>query len=224
MLQKLGVALLPPNKIRKCIDSVGMAFLFAPHFHPAMKNVLDVRRALKFRTVFNILGPLLNPCGATRLLLGVYSKELLDKYAQAVYELGAEHALIVNCQGMDELAAVGPTDAREVTREHGVKELVIEPLDFGIERCTVKDLEGGDSGTNASIVRKVFSSHDLAIGPIGKTIALNAGAALYVYGIADTIKCGYDMALEKIKSGDMIEFLEKVASVSTELGNKADEE
>lgn len=217
VLQKLGIALLGPEHIKSCVDEAGIAFMFAPHFHPAMKHVVPVRQSLKMRTVFNILGPLLNPAGASRLMLGVYSPDLLDTYAQVVHSLGAEKALIVHCQGLDELASVGVAQAREISQKDGIKTVTIDPQAMGITKCTIADLKGGEPEENAAIIRGVFAGGAGAQGPIAETIALNAGAALYVYGLADSVESGYKMALAKLQSGDVLPVLEKFASISSKL-------
>mmetsp|Transcript_18698 Transcript_18698/g.33145 ORF Transcript_18698/g.33145 Transcript_18698/m.33145 type:complete len:347 (+) Transcript_18698:2129-3169(+) len=216
VLLKLGVPHLSPSNIKECVENAGIAFMFAPKFHPAMAHVVPVRKALGIRTVFNILGPLLNPAGAKRLMLGVYSPALLDTYAKVVQKLGAEHALIVHCCGLDELAAVGVADAIEVTQDK-IERIQIDPASMGIAACTIKDLEGGGPEQNAEIIRNVFSGGDGAKGPIGDTIALNAGAALYVFGIADSIEAGFKMASEKLVSGEVLPVLEKFSKVATAL-------
>jgi len=216
VLQKLGISLLGPDQIKSCIEQAGIAFMFAPNFHPAMKHVVPIRKALQIRTVFNILGPLLNPAGAKRLMLGVYSPHLLDTYAEVVFDLGATHALIVHCCGLDELAAVGIADAREVTRE-GVKKVQIDPSTMGIPACTIRDLEGGEPEENAEAIRKIFSGGENATGPIADTICLNAGAALYVYGMCPSVAEGYKLATEKLFSGAVGAKLEDFAKVSSTL-------
>lgn len=219
VLQRLGIALLGPEHIAKCISEAGIAFMFAPNFHPAMSHVVPVRKALKIRTVFNILGPLLNPAGARFAMLGVYSPDLLDVYAETVFNLGVEHALIVHCCGLDELAAVGVAEAREVTRE-GITKTSIDPQAMGIAKCTIQDLEGGEPEDNARIIRELFAGGEKAKGPVADTIALNAGAALYVYGTCASVEDGYKMALAKIQSGDVLATLDKFAETSTRLSEE----
>ncbi|GBG32783.1 Anthranilate phosphoribosyltransferase [Hondaea fermentalgiana] len=223
VLEKLGIALLGPAHISDCVQEAGIAFMFAPNFHPAMRHVVPIRRALKIRTIFNILGPLLNPAGAKRMMLGVYSPDLLDVYAEVVHKLGAEHALIVHCCGLDELAAVGVADAREVTPQ-GVQKITVDPQAMGIAQCKIKDLEGGEPAENAAIIRDIFSGGDKAEGAVADTIALNAGAALYVYGLCDSVEAGYKTAIAKLQSGDVLATLDKFAETSTRLAASAPEE
>lgn len=206
VLQALGISFLPATGIAPCIEACGIAFMFAPHFHPALKHVVPVRKALKIRTIFNILGPLLNPAGATRLVLGVYQPRLLAVYAEAVRRLDVDHALIVHCCGLDELAPVGPTQAIEVKKgSDGVcvcTDVVYEPLEWGVKRCSIEDLEGGSPQENADILVRLLSGFaTLDDEPKVDAIALNAGAAVYVYGLAPSLEAGYHMALEALKSG-----------------------
>ena len=218
VLESMGVVMLDPEKIAPCIDACGIAFMFAPKFHPAMKWVAPVRRAVGVRTVFNILGPLLNPAGAKRMMLGVYSPDLLELYGNTVHALGAEHALIVHCCGLDELAPLGVADAVEVTPDGGVRRLKIDCVgDMGLEKCTIPDLAGGSCEDNARILRGVFAGGDGAKGPVADTIALNAGAGLYVTGLASSIKEGLAKAREALRGGRCLELLDKWAKVSQEL-------
>lgn len=196
--------------------------MFAPLFHPALKHVVPVRKALKIRTVFNILGPLLNPAGATRLLLGVYKPSLLHVYADAVRKLGAERALIVHCCGLDELAPIGLTKAVEVFADGSTKDVTIDPTEWGVPRCTVEDLKGGEPSDNAAIILDTLAGEGAAQGGgadshVGRTIALNAGAALYVYGIADSVKHGYELAAEAIRSGTAGQKLSAWAAITREI-------
>jgi len=183
VLKSLGIRMLPPGDIASCVASCGMAFMFAPLFHPAMRHVVPVRKALKIRTIFNILGPLLNPAGARRLMLGVYHPDLLPIYGEALRTLGVEHAIVVHCGGLDELAPIGIAHAVEVRRGEAVKTLEIDTLALGLQECSIDDLRGGEPEENAAIIRRVLAGG--AKGRevhIAETIALNAGAALYVSG------------------------------------------
>lgn len=201
VLEELGIPMLKdPNNISKCVLDCGISFMFAPNFHPAMMHVSEVRKALKIKTVFNILGPLLNPACAQRLMLGVYLPSLLDIFGEALVQLDVEHALVVHCQGLDELAPIGVAECVEVIRGKPLKKIQIDPNDFGIPRCEIKDLKGGDKFENASILRSLLSGK-CENNAIVNAVALNTGAALYVYGIASSIKEGVAIALDKIKSG-----------------------
>jgi anthranilate phosphoribosyltransferase len=236
VLKALGVRLLSADAIPASLERAGMAFMFAPLFHPAMRHVVPVRRALKIRTVFNILGPLLNPAGAQRLVLGVYHPRLLQVYADAVASLGVEHALIVHCCGLDELAPLGAAQAIEVRRSAlgaagssaaalppTQTRLTIDPADFGVPRCTIPDLAGGTPEENAAILRGVLAGGNACEGAVGHTVALNAGAALYVYGTAPSVAEGYASAFAALRAGEAMRQLEKWAAVTQALEAEAAE-
>jgi len=216
VLKSLGIAMLPAGGIGQCIAQCGMAFMFAPLFHPAMSQVAPVRRALKIRTVFNILGPLLNPTGAQRLMLGVYSPALLDPYAETLAALGVKHALVVHCCGLDELAPIGVAEAREVDSEGNITTLCINTASW-MPQCTIGDLEGGEPGENAKIIQAVFAGGAAADDPIGHTIALNAGAALYVGGVSSSVEGGYKLAFTALKAGAAAVQLQAWADTSQQL-------
>ena len=222
VLEALGVAHLPPAAIPACVARVGVAFMFAPLFHPAMRAVLPTRRALRVRTIFNLLGPLLNPAGATRLLLGVFRPALLPLFAAAAADLGAERALIVHCCGMDELAPVGPAQCVEVRAGGETRELVVDPAAWGVPRCTVEDLRGGTPAENAATMARLLAGGDAeADSHLGRTVALNAGAALYVFGAAESIEAGYGVALRTLREGAAGRLLERWAAASQELAAQA---
>jgi len=221
VLEVLGVPMLDPPHIAPCIERAGIAFMFAPKFHPAMRHVVPVRRSLGVRTIFNILGPLLNPARASRLFLGVFSPHLLDIYGKVLMGLGnVEHALVVHCCGLDELAPIGTAEAVEIRAGKGMRRIKIDTIDaMGIERCTVADLRGGSKEVNAKIIRGVLAGGEGATGPIADTIALNAGAGLYVAGLQPTIKSGFEHARKVLRSGAAAKALEKWASVASGLAN-----
>jgi anthranilate phosphoribosyltransferase len=209
VLKELGISMLTPELITPCLEAAGIAFMLAPMFHPALKHVVPVRKALKIRTIFNILGPLLNPAGAKRLLLGVFQPRLLHIYAEAVMELGVEHALVVHSCGLDEFSPVGETTVVEV-RGETMTEYTFNPVtELGISLCSISDLEGGGPVENAAILRAILGgSADTKYHAMGQAIAINAGAALYVADKADSIVSGYHIALEKLRSGAALATLE----------------
>jgi anthranilate phosphoribosyltransferase len=226
VLSSLGVAMLGPAGVAECLRRTGLAFMFAPLFHPALRAVVPLRRALKVRTVFNVLGPLLNPAGAGRLLLGVYKPALLPVYGHALARLGVQRALVVHCCGLDELAPIGPTQAVEVVGgadggEATITHLTIDPAEWGVPRCTVDDLLGGGPAENAAIITSTLAGggRDTHAQPshVARTIALNAGAALYVYGTAPTLAAGYALALETIASGKAGALLSSWSATTREL-------
>jgi anthranilate phosphoribosyltransferase len=202
VLQRLGIEMLPKAGVEHCLSHCGIGFMFAPLFHPAMKHVVPIRRALGVRTVFNILGPLLNPASTKRMMLGVYSTKVLETYGSALASLGVvEHALVVHCCGLDELAPLGEADAIEV-RGSVATRINIDTLAIAGPRCAISDLRGGSPEENAASIRDLLAGgDDAATGPVGRTVALNAGAALYVSGHSATIAQGFAAAQESIRAG-----------------------
>ena len=213
VLEELGARLdLPPKKIEESIERIGIGFMFAPHFHPAMRNVMPVRRALRIRTVFNILGPLTNPAGAKSQLCGVFSPGLTEKIAEVFKLLGAYRAMVVHGEpGLDELSTLGKTKISEL-RGGEVKTYYVRPEDLGLKLTRVKDIVGGDSAKNAHILRNVLSGkEDDARTEI---VALNAAAAFVVSGIADRLDEGLEHAMEILESGRGVKKLEEFLEFS----------
>ena len=221
VLVALGIAPLPVSCAGACLRRAGITFLFAQDFHPALRAVAPVRKALRVRTLFNILGPLLNPAGAQRLVLGVYAPRLLRIFADAAAALGVERALIVHCCGLDELAPIGPCTTIDVAGGVAGPEFIVDPADWGVPRCDIADLAGGSPAENAQVLRKVLAGGADGKCAIGHTIALNAGAALYVYGTAGSVQEGYRIALDALLSGAGLRQLDKWAAVSHELAAAA---
>lgn len=199
VLAALGVKIeLDPATAGAAIDAVGISFLFAPLLHPAMREVMPVRRELGLRTVFNVLGPLTNPAGARRQLMGVYAESLVEPIGRVLGELGAEHALVVHgADGLDEITTTGPTWLCEV-RGGDVRCFTLEPEDLGLRRATLADLAGGTPEENAAAMRRVFAGEP---GPLADVTALNAGAALYVGGRAESLRSGVEQARDILASG-----------------------
>lgn len=199
VLEVLGVALMTdPETIGKTLHDVGIAFLFAPALHPAMREVMPIRRELAVRTVFNLLGPLTNPAGAPRQVMGVPSSDLVEPMANVLIELGTEHALVVHGDdGLDELTTTDQTLVAEA-RDGTVETHRVEPEDFGLRRATLDDLRGGGPQENAEAMRQVLGGEG---GPLADVTALNAGAAIYVAGVEDSLASGVARALEVLKTG-----------------------
>mmetsp|Transcript_22441 Transcript_22441/g.37118 ORF Transcript_22441/g.37118 Transcript_22441/m.37118 type:complete len:350 (-) Transcript_22441:47-1096(-) len=212
VLEHCGVKLtVPPETVERCIREAGIAFMFAPAFHPAMKNIVPIRKALGVRTVFNILGPLLNPARCARMLIGVYSPSLVELMGNALHALGAEFAMVVHCGGLDELAPIAEATIAIVTAS-GVEMSKLDPFELGFDRCTIDDLKGGDCAENAEIMRRVLGGK--LTGPITDAIVLNAGASLFVSGQAASIKEGCTRANEAIQAGTPLQLLNKWAVLS----------
>ena len=194
VLAALGVDVnVPPAVSARALDEIGIAFLFAPLFHPAMKEVMGVRRELALRTVFNVLGPLTNPAGARRQVMGVYDVALVEVIARVLAELGSEHALVVHgADGLDEITTTGATTVGEV-RAGEVAVYEVEPEALGVARATLADLAGGEPAHNAELMRGVLAGEP---GPLSDVTAVNAGAALYVGGVAADLPAGVARARE----------------------------
>lgn len=210
VLEALGVKVdLAPEQVEACVKAVGIGFLFAPKFHSAMRHVGPTRKALGFRTIFNILGPLANPASANAQVLGVFSESLTEPMAQVLMNLGVEKALVVHgLDGMDEISISTETKVSEI-KDKEVITYTIKPEDFGMTRSDATVLAGGYAEENAQIIRDVLSGT-----PGGKLdiLLLNAGAALYVGKKADSIKEGVALAREIIESGKALEKLDAFAS------------
>jgi anthranilate phosphoribosyltransferase len=212
VLEALGVPIgLEAAGVERCLREAGVGFMFAPVYHPAMAAVGPVRRALRVRTAFNLLGPMLNPAGATHALVGVYSPAVAPLMAGALQRLGVKRALVVHSMGLDELTPMGPADVLEVAAGGGApRAYVLEPRDLGIPRCEVADLAGGDAALNAAILRDAFGG---ARGAVADALCLNAGAALAAAGLADDAREGVAMAQEAQRSGRAGVTLEKWVAV-----------
>jgi len=199
VMKALGVNIeLPPERLGECLDNVGIAFLFAPKLHAAMKYAIGPRRELGVRTIFNILGPLTNPAGARRQLMGVYAPELVPLVGGALRDLGAEKALVVyGRDGLDEISTCDVTAVCEVTAG-AVKTYDLDASDLGLPRATHDALAAGDADASAAIVRSVLAGEK---GPARDIVALNAAAALYASGIASGLPDGLAKACGAIDAG-----------------------
>jgi len=199
VVEALGVKLsLPVERVATCLEEVGIAFLFAPAMHSAMKHVQPVRRELRLRTVFNLLGPLTNPANASAQVVGVYSESLVKKLADALSLLGLHRALVVHGEdGLDEITISGTTTIAEV-RDKEVGVYRIAPEDFGIERAPLSSISGGDASTNAAIIHAILAGER---SPRRDIIMLNAAAALVASSKVDSIAEGVPLAAESIDSG-----------------------
>ncbi|RME87519.1 MAG: anthranilate phosphoribosyltransferase [Zetaproteobacteria bacterium] len=200
VLEALGCNLdLAPEKVEEAIDTIGVGFLFAPKHHPAMRHAAPVRRELGVRTVFNLLGPLTNPAGAPRQVIGTFSREAMRLVAEALCALGCERALVVHGRdGLDEITTTDVTDAILIEGSKVAAEFEIDPEAFGIPRAAPEDLRGGTAEDNAAILRAVL---DGEASPRRDIVLLNAGAALWIAGIADGIAQGIARAAEAIDAG-----------------------
>lgn len=213
-LEALGVNIdQDPEKCVELLEKVGMCFFFAQKYHTSMKHVGAIRKELGFRTVFNILGPLTNPAMPKYQLLGVYDEYLVDPLAKVLASLGVKRGMVVyGMDKLDEISMSAPTKISEI-KDGWYNSYVITPEQFGFERCSKEDLVGGTPEENAKITRDILAG---AQGPKTNAVLLNAGAALYITGKADSIKDGIELAKEVIKSGKATEVLDAFIKVSNE--------
>ncbi len=212
-LEALGVNIAQdPDKCIGLLKEVGMCFFFAQKYHTSMKYVGAIRKELGFRTVFNILGPLTNPSKPTQMLLGVYDEYLVEPLAQVLSDLGVKRGMVVFGQDkLDEISLSSPTTVCEI-RDGWYKIRVIRPEDFGFNTCRKEDLAGGAPEENAEITRRILSGEET--GPKRDATLLNAGAALYIGGKADSMAAGIELAKELIASGKATETLNRFIEVS----------
>jgi anthranilate phosphoribosyltransferase len=215
LLEALGARIdLTPAQVARCIGDVGFGFMFAPAHHQATLHVVPVRKELAVRTVFNFLGPLTNPAGAGRQLIGVSDPSKLEAIAGALAELGCRHALVVSsADGLDEVSVSAETTVAEVTPE-GVTTATVAPEDLGLARAPIDALAGGTPEHNAEIAREVLGG---APGPRRSLVAANAAAALVVAGRAETLAGGARLAESTIDSGAALEALERFVTRTVEL-------
>jgi len=214
-LEALGVNInQDPEKCIELLEKVGICFFFAQKYHASMKYVGAIRRELGFRTVFNILGPLTNPAKPKYMLLGVYDEYLVETLAKVLVNMGVKRAYVVyGTEKLDEISMCAPTRVCEI-KDGYYKTFTIEPEDFGFEKCEKADLVGGDPAENAAITRAILSGEET--GPKKNAVLMNAGAALYITGKAESMAEGIKIADEMITSGKALETLEAFIRVSNE--------
>ncbi|MBI2089681.1 MAG: anthranilate phosphoribosyltransferase [Deltaproteobacteria bacterium] len=212
VLAALGVKIdAPKERVEQCLAEIGIGFLFAPLLHEAMKYAVQPRREIAIRTIFNLLGPLTNPAGATHQLTGIYDGGLTEPIAHVLKNLGTARAMIVHgLEGMDEISLCGPTRVSEL-RDGKVKNYTVSPEEFGLKPCRLEDLHGGTPAECATILRSVLNSEK---GPKRDVVLLNSGAALYVSGKADSIAAGMRLAEASIDSGKAREKLDRLVQMT----------
>jgi anthranilate phosphoribosyltransferase len=220
VLEAAGISLnLTPAQVAECVETIGVGFLFAPNHHGAMKHAIGPRREMGVRTLFNVLGPLTNPANAPHQVIGVFSPAWLTPLAEVLARLGSRHVLVVHAQdGMDEISIGSTTQVAEL-REGKISTYTITPEQFGMQRADISQLVVESAAQSLDVVRSVL---DNVPGPARDIVALNAGAAIYVAGVAATLEQGIHKALEVIASGAaqekfmaLIEFTQKLARVNT---------
>jgi anthranilate phosphoribosyltransferase len=213
VVEALGINIqLSPERAAQCLREVGICFLYAPNLHPAMKQVQGIRRELRMRTIFNLLGPLTNPARANGQVVGVYSLDLVEKLAEALSMLGLHRALVVHgLEGLDEITITGKTRVAEA-RDGSVRSYEVEPEEFGMARATLQDIAGGDATENAAIIRAILEGEK---SPRRDVVLLNSAAALVAAGRADRIADAIPLAIKSIDTGAAADKLQALASFTS---------
>ncbi len=217
VLEALGVKLnLSATAVSQCIEQLGIGFMFAPNHHPAMKNVVPVRKDLGVRTIFNILGPLTNPAKAPNILMGVFHPELVATQAKVLQLMGAEHALVVHGNdGLDEITLSGPTMVAEL-RNGQISQYEIKPSDFGIANASMENLKVADAQESKAIILNIMNNQS---GPARDVVCLNAGATLYAANVSPSIAEGVQLASSTITSGKAKQKLEAFVALTQSLAS-----
>lgn len=212
VVEALGVSLeLQPEQVGDCIDEVGIGFLYAPLLHKAMKYVMTARREIRIRTVFNILGPLTNPAGASAQVVGVYQERLTEVLANVLNELGSRRAFVVHgLDGLDELSPSAESRVSEVKGGH-VRTYTLSPEDFGVRRARLSDLQGGNAAENAQIIKRILEGEE---GPKRDVVLMNASLAIVAGGRATDFQEGVKLAARSIDSGAATEKLRRLVEFS----------
>jgi len=214
VLEAAGVNLdASPEQVSNCISEVGVGFMFAPKHHSAMKHAIGPRKEMGVRTIFNVLGPLTNPAGAPNQVLGVYSDHWLEPLAQVLKQLGSNHVMVVHSEdGLDEISVGAATNVAEL-KNGEVTTYQINPEDFGLQTSSLDSLKVGNARESLDVIKSVFSNE---VGPARDIIQLNAGAAIYVAGLAGTLAEGIAKAGEVIASGAAAQKLDELVRVSNQ--------
>ena len=215
VLEQLGVNLeMEPALVERAIEEIGIGFMFAPNFHPAMKNVASIRREIGVRTVFNILGPLTNPAGANAQLIGVYERELLEPMCVAAHNLGAKSVMTVyGVDGVDEISLTGNTVIVKQQNGNIIREEV-SPEDLGLNKTTPELLAGGDPEQNARLTARILSGHLERNDPRVQIVAANAAAGLVLCEAAEDMRTGVELALNAVENGRGLRILRQLVELS----------
>lgn len=228
LLEGLGISIeLSPEQVTECIETVGIGFMYAPAFHPAMRFVGPARREMGIRTIFNVLGPLTNPAGVKHQLIGVGHPDIARKLADVLATLGSDHVVLVHAEeGLDEIGIGGPTAVTEYDARVGeIRSYLVTPEEFGMEQATLADLQGGDVDRNVEITRAVLGG---ASGPRRAITLLNAGAGIYAANAAGSFAEGIAIAADEIDSGralskmeELIDFTQRLTLAPAKVGASA---
>ncbi|MDH3343303.1 MAG: anthranilate phosphoribosyltransferase [Gammaproteobacteria bacterium] len=213
VLEAAGVNLeLTPAQVADCVNEIGVGFMFAPMHHSAMKHAIGPRKEMAVRTIFNVLGPLTNPAAAPNQVLGVFSKEWVVPLAEVLKRLGSKHVLVVNAEdGLDEISIGSPTFVAEL-KDGEVKSYTIQPEDFGMQRAELATIKATDAQDSLNIIKAVLANQ---AGSAKDIVCLNAGAAIYVAGLANTLAEGVERAVQVIAEGKAAEKLQQLVEKTT---------
>ena len=212
VLEAAGVKLdITPEQVRDCVEQVGVGFMFAPAHHGAMKYAIGARKEMAVRTIFNVLGPLTNPAGAPNQVIGVFDGELLEAMASVLKQLGSNHVMVVHAEdGMDEISISAPTHVAEL-KQGKISSYTITPSDFGMDTAPLDELRVDSAEQSLAVIRAVFADNP---GPARDIVCLNAGAAIYVAGCADSLAAGVEAARTAISSGKAAAVLQNLVAKS----------
>ncbi len=212
LLDKLGIKLdMSPETARRCLDEANICFLFAPHYHSGMRFAAPVRQALKTRTIFNVLGPLINPARPTYQLMGVYSPELLEPIAETLQALGLKKGMVAYGSGLDEIAVHGETQVAEIN-DGKIRYYTLTPNDFGLKYYTLESIQGGTPDENRKITEALLAGKGTDAQQTA--IAINLAPLLMMGGLVDNLKQGAEMAMETLRSGDALDKVHQLAALS----------
>lgn len=217
VLESLGaVVTLPQEPAEELFRQTGVVFMFAPNFHPAMKHVMPARRAMRIRTFFNILGPLLNPAGVSRQVVGAFNEATARDMAEILSRLDTERAITVHAKdGLDEVSTTSPSSIFHVQRGEEVREEIFEPEQLGFKRATLADLKGGDADENAGLIRRILAGN--ATQAQEEMVLLNASFGILVSGKTDSLSEAVELARESIRGGGATRALQRFVTMSREL-------
>lgn len=215
VLEALGINVnLAPDQVAACVNDIGIGFMFAPNHHSAMRHAAPVRRELGVRTLFNLLGPLTNPAGAKRQIMGVFHRDLTSILAKVLQSLGSQHVMVVHgADGMDEISFSGDTQVAEL-KDGSISEYVLNPSQFGFALHDVKSIRVQDAVQSADMVRAVLAGENI---PARDIVLLNAGAAIYIAGLADDMQQGIEHAGQMLDNGAAQAKLEQLITLSQQL-------
>lgn len=212
LLEKLGIKLdMSPETARRCLDEANICFLFAPHYHSGMRFAAPVRQALKTRTIFNVLGPLINPARPTYQLMGVYSPELLEPIAETLQALGLKKGMVAYGSGLDEIAVHGETQVAEIN-DGKIRYYTLTPNDFGLKYYTLESIQGGTPDENRKITEALLAGKGTDAQKTA--IAINLAPLLMMGGLVDNLEQGAEMAMETLRSGDALDKVHQLVALS----------